>query len=102
MILDVHRESARTAVDGKALGNGPARERAVPLEPKVVVEPAGCVALDDEDRLVTALRPASNGSFVRAGSRFAPVLARACVVSAVTRPANGLPPVIPRPEPIRG
>ena len=33
-----------------SLRNGPARERAVPLEPKVVVEPPGVVALHDEDR----------------------------------------------------
>jgi len=54
VIFDVHREHALARLERDALGNGPRRERAVALEPEVVVEPPRVVALDDEDR---CLRP---------------------------------------------
>ena len=63
VILDVDGEVLRAGLERHALGNGPARERAVPLEPEVVVEPAGVVPLDHEDRRLPAL-PFSNGSGV--------------------------------------
>ena len=48
VILDVDREVAFSPGHRDALGNGPAREHAVSLEPEVVVESPGGVSLDDE------------------------------------------------------
>jgi hypothetical protein len=48
VVLDVDREMPLAAPQRDALGHGPARERSVPLEPEVVVEPARGVALDHE------------------------------------------------------
>jgi hypothetical protein len=48
-------ERALPRLEGDSLRNGPARQRAVTLEPEVIVEPPGVVTLDDEDRLVAAL-----------------------------------------------
>src|SRR5439155_758388 len=44
-----------------ALRHCPARERAVPLEAEVVVEPARVVALDDEDRLLASFLGLAEG-----------------------------------------
>ena len=55
VVLDVHGEMLLAGLERRALGNGPARERAVSLQAEVVVQPAGVVALDDEDRLLAAL-----------------------------------------------
>ncbi len=56
VILDVNREMPFTAPQRDALRHRPARERTVPLETEVVVQPARVVALDDEARLLgTAL-----------------------------------------------
>ena len=55
MILDVHGQVLRSRLERHALGDRPAEEDAVTLEPEVVVEPAGVVALDDEDRRLAAL-----------------------------------------------
>ena len=52
VILDVHRERALARLEGDALRHRPRGERAVPLEPEVVVEAPRVVALDDEDRLL--------------------------------------------------
>src|SRR6185312_3593662 len=54
VVLDVHREVLLARLERRALGDGPAGERAVPLEAEVVVQPAGVVALNDEDRLLAA------------------------------------------------
>jgi hypothetical protein len=54
MILDVHREMLLPRLERHAFRHRPAREGAVPLQPEVVVEPAGVVALDDEDGQVIA------------------------------------------------
>src|SRR5262249_41464758 len=54
VVLDVHRERALARLERDPLRDGPARERAVALEPEVVVEPARVVALDDEDRRLSA------------------------------------------------
>src|SRR5262249_12817036 len=56
VVLDVYRERLLAGLERYALRDRPARERAVPLEPEVVVQPASIVPLDDEDRL---LRPAT-------------------------------------------
>ena len=44
------RGAARPGSSGTPFGTAQRRERAVPLEPEVVVEPPRVVALDDEDR----------------------------------------------------
>ena len=54
VILDVDGEPALAGLERHALRHRPARERAVPLEPEVVVEPPRGVALDDEDRAAAA------------------------------------------------
>ena len=48
VVLDVDGHPPRLGVEGRTLGDGPADEHAVDLEPEVVVEPRGTVALDDE------------------------------------------------------
>ncbi len=48
VVLDVDGHAPDLAVEGGALGDGPADENALDLEPEVVVEPRGSVALDDE------------------------------------------------------
>src|SRR5262249_31545807 len=58
VILDVDGEGTRAGLERHALGHGPGSEDAVPLEAEVVVEPAGIVALDDEDRRLSAPAPA--------------------------------------------
>ena len=50
VVLDVHREVTLARPEREPFRDGPAREGAVPLEPQVVVEPPGVVALDHEDR----------------------------------------------------
>ena len=55
MILDVDREVPLTAPERDALRNRPARQRAVALEPKVVVEAPRVVSLDHESRRGTGL-----------------------------------------------
>ena len=55
VILDVHRERALAGLERHALRHGPRGERAVPLEPEVVVEAPRVVALHDEDRILRAL-----------------------------------------------
>src|SRR4029077_20619107 len=50
MILDAHRERALADLERHTLGDAPRGKRAAALEPEVVVETAGLVALDDEDR----------------------------------------------------
>jgi hypothetical protein len=50
MVLDVDREVPLAGLERHALRHRPGEENAVPLEAKVVVEPARVVALDDEDR----------------------------------------------------
>src|SRR6476660_471046 len=55
VVLDVDGECALAGLEWNALRYRPARERPVALQAKVVVEPAGVVALDDEDRPCSAL-----------------------------------------------
>ena len=50
MVLDVHREVAFAGRERHSLGDSPAREDAVALEPEVVVEAAGSVPLNDEPK----------------------------------------------------
>ena len=50
VVLDVDGERALAGLERHALRHGPGGERAVALEPEVVVEAARVVALDDEDR----------------------------------------------------
>ena len=64
VVLDVHGEVALPGLERDALGDGPARERAVALEAEVVVEPARVVALHDEDRA----RPAGRARRTARGS----------------------------------
>src|SRR6185312_13819471 len=56
VVLDVHGQVALALAQRDALGDGPARERAVALDAEVEVQAAGVVALDDEDRLVAPAR----------------------------------------------
>src|SRR5439155_18497892 len=60
VILDVDRERAASRLERHPLRDGPGGEGAVPLQPEVVVEPAGVVPLDDEDR-PGAAAPAAEG-----------------------------------------
>ena len=78
VILDVDGEMLRPRLERHALGDGPAGEHAVALEPEVVVEPAGVVALDDEDRAPCRACPSRTA---RASSR-----ASACARSPSARP----------------
>ena len=55
VVLDVHRERLRARLERHALRHGPGRERPASLQAEVVVQPAGVVALHDEDRLLAAL-----------------------------------------------
>ena len=48
VILDVHRQVTLTAAKRDPFRDGPARQDAVPFEPKVVVEPPRSMSLDDE------------------------------------------------------
>jgi hypothetical protein len=52
VILDVDGQMLRPRLRRHALRNGPAGQHAVALEPEVVVEAPGVMALDDEDRLL--------------------------------------------------
>src|SRR5439155_8387902 len=54
VVLDVHGEGAAARLKRHPLGHRPRGEGTVPLEPEVVVEPPGVVALDDEDRAAGA------------------------------------------------
>ena len=54
---------------GTPFGTAQLSERAVALEPEVVVEPPGVVALDDEDRLLAALALAERLGRLAARSR---------------------------------
>src|SRR5262249_12824430 len=58
MVLDVDRKGPGAWLEWNALGHGPGGEDAVALEPEVVVEAAGGVLLNDEDRRL-ALRAAA-------------------------------------------
>src|SRR5690606_23324456 len=49
VVLDVHGEGSHLGVERRALGDRPAGQRPVDLEPQVVVEPPGPVPLDDEE-----------------------------------------------------
>jgi hypothetical protein len=49
MVLNVHRETALSGLERDTVGDCPAGEHAVALEPEVIVQAAGVVALDDED-----------------------------------------------------
>ena len=75
MILDVHGERLRAGLERHALRHRPRRERAVPLEPEVVVQAACVVALHDEDRLACRASPSPNGSGVCLRVALAAVLA---------------------------
>ena len=54
MVLDVDGQVALALAQRDALGHGPALQGAAALDAEVVVQPAGVVALDDEDRLGAA------------------------------------------------
>jgi hypothetical protein len=54
VVLDVNGEMLRPRLEWNPLRNRPARERAIALEAKVVVQAPGLVSLHDEDRLVAA------------------------------------------------
>ena len=96
MILHVYREPARTAVHGQPLGNGPARERSVPLEAEIVVKTAGCVPLHDEDRLVTALRATFERLLRPSRIALSPVFRELARISRHQSEMCSLP-MIPRP-----
>ena len=53
VVLDVDGHAPGLRVEGGALGDGPADEDAVDLEPEVVVQPGRPVALDDEPARLT-------------------------------------------------
>ena len=58
VILDVDGQMALARAERKPLRHRPARERPVPLEPEVVVEAPGVVALDDEAPRILRARAA--------------------------------------------
>ncbi len=81
MVLDVHGERTLSDVEGNTLRHGPAREHAVALQPEVVVEPPGVMALNHEDRLRLARgraggRPGRNGLGRPFGIAFSPIVSR--------------------------
>ena len=51
MILDLLGEAADLGIEARAFGHRPALEGIADLQPQVVVEAAGMVFLDDEDRI---------------------------------------------------
>ena len=69
MVLHVHREVALSAPERDSLRHSPARERAVPLEPEVVVEATRVMPLDHEPRRSPFFRLLPNGSGVFPGRR---------------------------------
>ena len=69
VVLDVDGQLPLARLQRDALRHRPARERAVALEPEVVVEPPRVVPLDDEDRTFPRFFD-PNGSGVFFGSRF--------------------------------
>ena len=69
MVLDVDGQMALAGGQRQPFGTAQLGERAVALEPEVVVQPPRVMALDDEDRRPAAAAPPPNGSGVRAGSR---------------------------------
>src|SRR5579864_8910120 len=75
MVFDVDGERTLADVERDPLRHRPGRERTVPLEPEVVMEAAGVVTLDDEDRLLRppALLPERLGRLLRIA--FPPVFA---------------------------
>src|SRR5262249_29710560 len=77
MVLDVDGEMLLARLERHTLGNRPRRERSVALEPEVVVEPAGVVPLDDEDRLPCAAAAALERLGRPSGVALAPVLLEA-------------------------
>ena len=85
VVLDVDGEVPLAGLERDALRHGPARERAVALEPEVVVEASRVVALDDEDRasapVVAARRTAPASSRVA----LAPILVEAHLPDLVAR-----------------
>ena len=48
VVLDVDGHPPNAGIEGRPLGDRPAHEDAVDLEPEVVVETRGAVSLDDE------------------------------------------------------
>ena len=56
VVLDVHRERALAGAQRHAPRQRPAEQHAVALEPQVVVQGAGRMALNDEDRIAVGLR----------------------------------------------
>ena len=59
VVLHVDGEVLLARLQRNTLRHGPGRERAVPLEPEVVVQPPRVVALDDEDGLCLSPRAAA-------------------------------------------
>src|SRR6476659_8067442 len=59
MVLNVDGEVLLARLQRDALRHSPGRERPVPFEPEVVVQPARIVALDDEDGLCLLPRAAA-------------------------------------------
>ncbi len=65
MVFDVNSEVLLAGLERHAFRHGPARERAVALEAKVVVERPRLVTLDDEDRrALSGARPPGRGRAV--------------------------------------
>ena len=60
MVLGPHRQPVLAGVQARPLGNRPALEHAVELQPEVPMEPRGVVLLDDE-AVAFALEPAALG-----------------------------------------
>ena len=52
VVLDLHRQPLDRRIERRPLGDRPALEHAVGLEPEIVVQVRGVVLLDDEDRLL--------------------------------------------------
>ncbi len=77
VVLDVHGEMPLAPAERNALGYGPARERTVSLEPEVVVEAPGRVALDHEAGSIRA-----RGGHAERLGRLAPIALSAVLVEA--------------------
>ena len=74
VVLDVHGQRLVPGADRDPLGHRPAGQRALALEPEVVVQPARRVALDDEDRRAAPAVAAREGLRRRRRVTLAPVL----------------------------
>jgi hypothetical protein len=77
VVLDVHGKMPLSPAQRDPLRYRPTRQRAVPLEPEVVVEPPGGVPLDDEPKPFVAFARTSEGLGRAAAAALVLILSKA-------------------------